>query len=419
MTDYDLIIVGGGISGLTAAYEVSKTNKRVALIEANDLGGMLQTTFQAGYQLEAAAHILTAKDSLKSLCLELELTLEFPKEETNLQAVFIEGRHVSFKKNPFSMARAGLLPFSEMLRALKNFIFPAKRFSEVEDMSVAECVRSFAGPTVAENLLKPILRGIYGGFSETQSAAWLLPSLWQRLSRAKETVKHSKKGASCRIKGGNFQLIRALASKIQSRDTVTIIKDSAKAVRAKDQGLNVILSSRSISATKVLWTADPEALVAEQDFSYVPITVSHFSCDRLPPSLERHLGVLFREDNCEPLLGIMCYSELFPSTAPHGKQLVSMMFGGTNALTWQKSDFMAFIDQVLSKHYKFENLEFLNSHPWPKAIPIYPVEYKKKLESLKRFEITNGGLFFINRQMSKPGVSDRIEKTLEALKTTL
>ena len=54
--DYDIIIVGGGISGLFTAYKLSKTDKRILLIETHEeLGGRIHTIYKTKFYYECAA----------------------------------------------------------------------------------------------------------------------------------------------------------------------------------------------------------------------------------------------------------------------------------------------------------------------------------------------------------------------------
>ena len=54
--NYDIIIVGGGISGLFTAYKLSKTNLRILLIESREeLGGRIQTVHKNKFYYECGA----------------------------------------------------------------------------------------------------------------------------------------------------------------------------------------------------------------------------------------------------------------------------------------------------------------------------------------------------------------------------
>lgn len=411
MKDYDVVVVGGGVSGLVAAYETSKRNLKVAIIEPNALGGMLQTKYEGGYQLEAAAQILTAKPALTNLCKDLGIELQFPRASTNWQAVFVEGTQISFRKSLFSLLSSGALPISEAVHAVKNLLLPDNRFALEDDMSVAEFVRLLFGPSTCARLLNPVFRGIYGGRSEEQSASWIFGSLWDRLRKSKFRRTAGEKGEPCRILGGNYLLVKRLLEIVEQ--TVDVTKAKVLSIGSRAKGLILKTDSGNICTTKVIWTAEPNVF-GIADTEYTPITVVQASCDSLPAKLRDHLGILFAENTFEPLLGIMCYSELFEGVAPAGKQLLCLMFGGEDALKWRQNEALSWIKTGLSKRLEFPNLDVINITPWSKAIPVYKVGYLNKIKEYQSIEKRFPGVIMAGRVSSKPGVSERIHSALRA-----
>ena len=73
--DYDIIIVGGGISGLFTAYKLSNTDQKILLIEMHEeLGGRVHTIYKTDFYFECAAARFHKKHTkLLSLINELEL----------------------------------------------------------------------------------------------------------------------------------------------------------------------------------------------------------------------------------------------------------------------------------------------------------------------------------------------------------
>ena len=70
-----IAILGGGISGLAAAYELQKAGKDFILLEAeNHLGGKIKSTSIEGFQLEMGPNtVLINNTEIKTLIDELEL----------------------------------------------------------------------------------------------------------------------------------------------------------------------------------------------------------------------------------------------------------------------------------------------------------------------------------------------------------
>lgn len=413
--DFDIAIIGGGIAGLTAAYEAAKISERVVLIEPGPLGGMLQTLMIDDHEIEASAHILTAKQSLKDLCAELDLSIVETSKKVRKQSFFIKGRQVSFRRNPLSLLLAGLLPPQEIMRAIKNLLRPSRRFSEIADLSVADFMTLFAGSNISNHILGPLLRGIYGASIDELSSRWIFSKLWGRLEPGPKAV-HAPKGASCRIRGGNAALVAALKEAISQKVLLVADKINSISPMSPDRcGIRLAGASGTIKAKTAIWTADLEPL-GQTGQSYVPITVAHISCRQLPPNLREHLGVLFAKGNKEPLLGIMCYSELFPETAPKDKSLLAFMFGGHAPLTWSDRDVMKFINDELQREFPLSEPKVIHMQPWPRAIPLYKVGHSDRVAELCQLESRNPGFFLASRITSKPGISDRIESALSAVR---
>ncbi len=405
MSSYEVAIVGGGIAGLTAAYEATKFSKSVVVLDPGDLGGMLLSKTIDGFQIETSAHILTAKSALRELCKELGLSLISPSEQVKKQAFFIKGKQISFKKNPFSLFSAGLLPPKEIVNALKNLLLPSKKFSGSSDMSVADFMTLFAGKSIATEVLGPMLRGIYGASIDELSSRWIFSSLWSRLN-ASHQHSRAQRGASCRIMGGNNALISALVKEIAGKVTVEATK--VEDLQTQDSKLILKGGSTTLEAQTLIWTADMEPLGYTTQ-RYVPITVTHIACRRLPMNLQKHLGVLFGKGNKDPLLGIMCCSELFPDTSPQDRSLLALMFGGEAALRWSHDDVEKFIREDLAKEFPLTDPKVIHLQTWPRAIPLYEVGHGEKVAALHKLEQRFPGLFLASRITSKPGVSDRVE----------
>ena len=63
MKQYDVIIIGGGLGGLTAGAKLAKDGKKVLLIEQHNIPGGCATTFRRkDYIMEAGLHAVDGLD---------------------------------------------------------------------------------------------------------------------------------------------------------------------------------------------------------------------------------------------------------------------------------------------------------------------------------------------------------------------
>jgi len=244
------LIIGGGISGLSAAIRLcdlaaavpsSGPRFEIELIDSSErLGGTIETVRIGEYLVERGPDMfITDKPAALQLCLQLGL-------EDRLVALDPEYRGALVVRNgspvpvPESFqllgsARIGPVLFSPI------FSWPAKlrmaleplvrRRRESTDESVASFVRRRMGAEVLERLVQPLVGGIYTGDPETLSLQATLPrfpamerrygSLWKGLRAGatveSESVRGARYGLFVSLIGGLTELLEAAAENLRGR----------------------------------------------------------------------------------------------------------------------------------------------------------------------------------------------------------
>ena len=62
--DCDILIVGAGVAGLSAAWHLRDTGKRIRIVEGSDIvGGLTATTVTDGYLFDYTGHLLHLRDN--------------------------------------------------------------------------------------------------------------------------------------------------------------------------------------------------------------------------------------------------------------------------------------------------------------------------------------------------------------------
>src|SRR5258706_3031337 len=179
-------IIGGGISGLSAAYYLSKAGISSTLIEARPrLGGVIQTERIQDCVVEAGPDsFLSVKPWALDLLRELGLEGEVIGSNDHQRKTFIRrrGRMVELPDGVQMLVPTGSLPMSEssllgwpakFRMALEYFRRP--RAVPDRDRSVAEFVEEHYGREAVDYLAEPLLAGIYGGDPGELSVASVLP----------------------------------------------------------------------------------------------------------------------------------------------------------------------------------------------------------------------------------------------------
>ncbi|MDT3426949.1 oxygen-dependent protoporphyrinogen oxidase [Paenibacillus forsythiae] len=172
-----VVIVGGGLSGLSAAFYVRKYYKEagiqpeiVILEKERSLGGKIETLHKDGFVIEKGPDsFLARKQEMSDLAQELEIDHELVTTNPNAKKTYIlqRGRLLPMPAGlilgiptdlkPFVGTR--LLSFPGKLRALMDFVLPPRR--SAEDEPLGELIERRFGTEVLENLTEPLLAGIY------------------------------------------------------------------------------------------------------------------------------------------------------------------------------------------------------------------------------------------------------------------
>jgi len=181
-------VVGGGIAGLAAAWEltggVGAHEAEVTIYEPGHIGGKLVTTDFLGRPVdEGPDSLLTRVPEGLTLCQELGLDGELVAAGTNKALLLSGGKLQPFPDGLVLGAPTKLRPLlsSRILslggtgRASLDFILP--RSKREGDESVFSLVASRLGPEVAERLVEPLLGGIHAGSTRQLSAAATAPQL--------------------------------------------------------------------------------------------------------------------------------------------------------------------------------------------------------------------------------------------------
>lgn len=182
----DVIVVGGGITGLTTAYELSKRGLSVAVLEAAArTGGLIRTDRVDGFTIEAGPDsVLVSKPAALELAHELGLGDEVQYVRTP-GAFVLRGRRLYRLPSPSLLglpltwrALAGYrqLPWHARVRlALEPRVPP--RTADADDESVGAFFRRRFGPDTVDVIAQPLLGGIHAGDIEQLSMRSLFPRL--------------------------------------------------------------------------------------------------------------------------------------------------------------------------------------------------------------------------------------------------
>ncbi len=185
-------IIGGGIAGLAAAFELEKARAAGAaveytLFEARErLGGSLASEIVGGAVLERGPDsFLTEKPAAAELCRELGLGAELTPSNDAARKTYIlvNNRLVALPDGLMFLVPTKLIPtaltrlfsLATKVRMGLELLHPPRPSDQ--DEAVATLVERHFGPEAVDRLADPLLSGIFGGDSKQLSARTVLPRL--------------------------------------------------------------------------------------------------------------------------------------------------------------------------------------------------------------------------------------------------
>jgi protoporphyrinogen/coproporphyrinogen III oxidase len=221
-----VVVVGGGITGLAAAYELHKGGASVTVVEKEKIGGVIRTERHGDLLIEGGPDsFIVQKPAAKELCEELGLGDQLIPTRSRKVHVWSGGRlhempeglflTVPTKIGPF--LKSGLISFCGKMRMGMDLILP--RGPEVDDESIGSFVRRRLGREALEKLAEPIMAGIYVASADELSLRSTFPRFADMEREHRSLIKALRKippsgnlSPFLTLRGGMSELVAALVA---------------------------------------------------------------------------------------------------------------------------------------------------------------------------------------------------------------
>src|SRR5271157_1300052 len=188
-------VIGGGVSGLAAAYTLARARQAGApveemLIEASPwFCGVFRTETVNGFVIEAGPDsFLAEKPQAAAMARDLGLGDDLMGSNDHARRTYIlhqgrllplpDGLMFLVPTRLWPMVTTKLLPLSTKLAAARE-LFSSPPAGDEGDESVASFVQRHFGAAMVENVADPLLAGVYGGDSAALSVRSVLPRFWE------------------------------------------------------------------------------------------------------------------------------------------------------------------------------------------------------------------------------------------------
>ncbi len=457
-----IAIIGGGISGLTAAFTLEEHRRTGAvdytLYESSPhLGGVLRTEHIDGCVVEAGPDsFITEKPWAADLCRALGLgdQLIGSNDSDRKTYILLHGRLIPMPDGLMFMVPTKILPtglsplfsLTTKLRMAQELLHPPRAAGA--DESVASLVERHYGAEMVDRLADPLLSGIYGGEAASLSVRAVLPrfaemerthgSLGRAMLAARNRMSHPADQPApplfTSLKNGMQQLVETLVPRLNASSLAT--KTSVQSIHLEAGGWTVsaglksdhfdavILAVPTHAAAQLLSISSPQLSAELSAINYTSsITIGLGYNRQVRQSLPPGFGFLVPRSEGKRLLAATFVHNKFPHRAPEDRALLRCFFVGSNAENlWPLSD-DAIVAVVRNELQQILGLRaeplFARVYKWKSAMAQYGVGHLERLDRIQRLRQQLPKLALAGNGYRGIGIPDCIRSAQEAVRQVL
>ncbi len=417
MPALDVVIVGGGISGLATLHFLRHNSPqlRVQLLEAEHrLGGTIGTDVLDGYSFDWGPNGFLDREPLTlQLCDELGLRaqIERANEKANARFILRGGRLRAVPMSPPKFLMADIISWPGKLR------IACEPFAKKRPTGVDESIYDFAcrriGREAADYLVQPMVSGVYGGVASKLSLqscfaimremedehGSLLKAMVAKAKAAKAAGKKSGGPAGpggwlTSFRGGLYRIIERFAelylnqisvgmpvkSIYRDGDIYNVTPRSGAPLKAR----HVVLATPSYAAGQLTATVSKALSESLSAIAYAPIAVVclGFDAKQVQASVDG-FGFLVPQKEGRRILGSIWTSSIFSQRAPEGKVQFRTMLGGDgdhDSIKMSDQELLQVATSDLGEIMKITGApEISKIYRWQHGIPQFHIGHRDRL----------------------------------------
>lgn len=245
-------IVGGGFTGLTAAYELAKKGIAVTVLESeSEIGGLAAAFEVGGEKLDRFYHHWFTNDlDVMRLIDELSLNDRVEINPTNTGVYY--ANHFFKLSTPWDLLNFTPLGFFDRIR-LGLLALRARRVKDwmsLEDKTAQEWLRELGGENVYRVVWQPLLKGKFGPYADRISAVWF----WNKLKLRGGSRGKGGEERLAYFKGGFVALAEALANRIRELGGRIELNTPVSAISRVDGAWQTITPMGTVVSDRVIAT---------------------------------------------------------------------------------------------------------------------------------------------------------------------
>ncbi|UCG77801.1 MAG: protoporphyrinogen oxidase [Nitrospirota bacterium] len=439
-----IVIVGGGISGLSLAYFLLRKEPGLdveVLESASRPGGKIWTDRAEGYLCEWGVNgFLDNKPRTLELASMLGLAPVRSNDNARKRFIYSDDQLHKLPESPPEFFRSNLLSLRGRLRIIYEIFAPR---GTADDETLMDFAVRRLGKEAYEKLIDPMASGIYAGDSSKLSLKSCFPRIdeierkYGSLIRGMIKLQKEAKGTGKKVgsgpggtlttfDGGMHSLIDSLREQLGHR---LKIDSEVSSIDRRDKNYGVFLGNGDEMKADILVLATPAHIsskILRQEnkeisemldkipYPAVSVACLGFSKEKIGLSLDG-FGYLVPYKERRRILGTLWDSSIFPDRAPDGKVLLRTMVGGARAsdIALQEDD--KIVGDVMSELRAIMGInadpEFVRVYKHDLAIPQYNVGHQRIIASIHAIISKWRGFYLTGNAYRGISLNDCIENS--------
>ncbi len=449
-----LVVVGGGPSGLAAAWKASVEAERaggeieILVLEADgEVGGKARTGQAGGFLIETGPQGFlddqpVVREMIAACGLESEVLA--PEPAANRRYIYRGGRLRELQRSPLAFARSGLLGPLGLARLAMEPLVRARSgdgrtagSASAGDLPAADADESlydFAarrmGRQAAARLISPVVLGIFAGDARKLSAAAAFPGL-VAMERAYGSLFKAMRAGRRRgvpppghrtLRRGIQALPQAVAAlpgiEVRCNRRVTAIERRGSGFRVASSGGEVtgdavVVAADLPSAAELVHGVSAKAADELRQIESPPMAVVHTAFDAAAAAhIEPAYGFLVARGEGIRMLGCQYETATFRGRGPNGTFLTRSMFGGSVDPEAADLGDAQLVDLTLRELRRTAGIDaeptYTSVARWPHAIPQYAPGHPRRVARIEAALDPIDGFYLAGNALHGVGLSRAI-----------
>lgn len=441
----DVIIIGAGLTGLTAAFYLKKAGLDVAIVEkANRTGGVIQSHAQNEFLFESGPNtgvlsnpeVVELFDDLGDDC---KLITANPKAKKRL--IWKGGRWHALPSGLISAINTPLFTLKDKIRVLGE---PWRKPGTNPMENLSDFVKRRLGESFLDYAVDPFVSGVYAGDTDYLIPKYALAKLYNLEQQYGSFIKGQMKMAKERKKDPRFDkvtrevysaegglqiMIEALTKNIGDENIylaagnvqIEPLNDGFSTecrINGKQLQFNtskVVTTVGAYVLPEILPFVDKQILHPFENLKYAKVVQVILGFKHWDGIDINAFGGLVPSKERKKILGVLFTSSFFAGRAPKGGALLSVFLGGIRKPEQIEMHDEVLLDMLSEEIPAMMGLktfapDLIKVFRYPHAIPQYGADSKERLESINTIQQKYPGLILAGGIRDGIGMADRIKQ---------